>query len=291
MFAALDPVLSPNPRKRAVEKFWLAYTPVWGVISAIVMIGGFGERWGDLELMIYGATLGLAAAIGPVVFRPAEDRDVPFWRSTAFSMSVAVVIVSFGLNYTQTPYFWDVLHMHYGFRVSILIDDNPVFLYLLTIAYFATYSALTMMTLRAIRRALSGSPVVANVLGFSLAPLAMAFLETAMNANPFTTRLFCYDDMRLMLWFGTLSYGIAFIFALPMWYFIDEFAERVRVPVATVLVWGAAGLYGDLLALDLLRYHVAPHVTVVEEGARNMGDFGEGCLPALTDQAPISGGN
>ena len=100
-----------------------------------------------------------------------------------------------------------------------------------------------------------------------------------------------YDDMRLMLWFGTLSYGIAFIFALPMWYFIDEFADRARVPVATVLVWGAAGLYGDLLVLDLLRYHVAPHVTVVEEGARNMGDFGEGCLPPLPNQAPISGGN
>lgn len=278
----LGKVLSSNPRKRAVEKLWLAYTPIWGLTAAVVMIGGFGERWGDLGLMVFGGALGLGAAILPIVLRPAEDRDVPWFRSTAFSLVTGVVLLSFGLNYTQTPFFWDVLHMHYGFGTSIVIDDNPVFLYLLTIAYFATYSVLTMMALRGIRRALAGRPLLANILGFSLAPLAMAFLETAMNANPFTTRLFCYDDMELMLTFGTLSYGVAFVYALPMWFFTDEYDDRPRIGALTVAIWCFAALYADLLTLDLLRYEVAPHLTVVEEDAHNLRDFGEGCLPPRT---------
>ena len=41
-----------------------------------------------------------------------------------------------------------------------------------------------------------------------------------------------------------------------------------------------AALYADLITLDLLRYHVAPHVTTVEEDAHNLRDFGDGCLEA-----------
>ena len=280
-----DIVFSPNPNKRNVERLWLLYTPFWGAVAGLVMMGGYGERWGDLGLMLFGGLLGLGAAVLPVALRPASDRDVPWLRSTAFTMSVGVVIISFGLNYSQTPFFWDVLHMHYGFAATIVIADNPVFLYLLTIAYFATYSVLTCMALRAIRHALRSRSRVASVLGFALAPFVMAFLETALNANPFTTRLFCYDDMPLMLWFGTLSYGAAFVYALPMWLCADENPTQ-RTGVARVFVWGFAVLYADSLTLDVLRYHVAPHVTVVETGAHNLRDFGEGCLeaPVLNDR-------
>lgn len=275
-----DVVLSPNPSKRAVERFWLLYTPVWGGISGVVMVGGLGERWGDLGLLIYGVLLGLGAALLPIALRPEADRDVPWYRSTAATMSVGVVLIAFGLNYTQTPFFWDVLHMHYGFASTTVIDDNPVFLYFLTIAYFATYSVLTCMALRWVRHLFAKRPLASAIVGFGVAPMAMAFFETVLNANPFTTSLFCYDDMKLMLWFGTLSYGVAFVYALPMWFLADE-TPGPRTGVARVLVWGLAALYADLITLDVLRYHVAPHVTVVENDAHNLRDFGEGCLEPL----------
>jgi hypothetical protein len=276
----LDDVLSPDPRKRAVERTWLLYTPIWGTLAGIVMVGGFAERWGDLPLLLFGLVVGLAAVVLPILRRPSEDRDVPWYRSTATTMGLSVVLLAFGLNYTQTPFFWDVLHMHYGFPSTWVIDENPVFLYLLTVAYFATYAALTLMTLRGIRRAFSAHPRWAAALGFSLAPMTMAFLETAMNANPFMKRLFCYDDMTLMLSFGTVSYGVAFVYALPMWFGIDERPGAPRVPPGRVVIWACAALYADAITLDLLRYHVAPHVTVVETDAHNLRDFGEGCLPA-----------
>lgn len=276
----IEALLSPNPAKSAVERYWLLYTPFWGGVSAVVMVGGFADRWGDVELMLYGLVLGLGAAFGPILTRPEEDRDVPWWKSTAASMVLGVVLISFGTNYTQTPYFWDVLHMHYGFGTTWNIDENPFFLYLVTIAYFATYSVLTLMSLRWIRRRFAASPKLASALGFTLAPLAMAFLETALNANPFIGSLFCYDDMRLMLWFGTLSYGVAFVYALPAWFVTDETPGKRTGPFL-VAVYCLAALYADLITLDLLRYNVAPHVTVVEEDAHNLRDFGDGCLEPL----------
>lgn len=274
---AVESLLSPNPAKRAVERFWLYYTPFWGGVSGVVMIGGFAEKWADLGLMLYGIVLGLGAALGPILLRPEEDRDVPWWKSTATTMVVAVVLLAFGLNYTQTPFFWDVLHMHYGFNATWNIDDNPFFLYLVTIAYFATYTVLTCMTLRWVKRTFASTPRLASALGYSLAPLAMAFLETALNANPFMGSLFCYDDMNLMLWFGTLSYGVAFIYALPGWILTDETPGK-RIGPVMAATFCLAALYADLITLDLLRYNVAPHVTTVETDAHNLRDFGDGCL-------------
>ena len=34
-------MLADDPAKRAVERWWLIYTPVWGAITGIVMVGGF----------------------------------------------------------------------------------------------------------------------------------------------------------------------------------------------------------------------------------------------------------
>jgi len=283
--AWLDAVLSPNPAKRATERFWLLYTPVWGGVSAVVMLGGFAERWGDVELMLFGVILALGALIGPFLVRPAEERSVRLIDTTAFKMGLSVVLFAFGLNYSETPYFWEVLHMHYGFWATWTIDSNPIFLYFLTIAYFATYSVLICMAFRAVRALLSGAPRWARIPAYAIAPFGVAFLETLLNANPWTTRIFCYDDMGLMLWFGTFSYGIAFVFALPVWLNLDERPGR-PVSAFTLVVWVAAAIYADLLTLDLLRFTIAPQVTLIHPGARGLGDFGEGCLATPVKGTP-----
>jgi cycloeucalenol cycloisomerase len=270
-------LFAENEAKRSVEVYWLKYTVVWGVSMGVVMLGGFADRWGDVPCMILGVLLMLGALVGPIWVRPASDRGVPLHRTTAFKMGLSVFGLAVGLNYSQTPFFWDVLHMHYGFKTTWNIENNPVFLYFVSVAYFATYAVLVLMAFRFLRAKLAGTPRPVQMLAYAIAPLSMAFFETALNANPFIASLFCYDDLGLMLWFGTLSYGVAFIFALPMWLAIDEVKE-VRVPALRVLVWLFAALYADVITLDLLRYHVAPHVTTVETGAMNLRDYGEGCL-------------
>jgi cycloeucalenol cycloisomerase len=270
--------LSSDPAKRSVERAWLWYTPLWGGVSGVVLASGLPERWGDVECMIYGLLLALGAVLGPIVLRPPEDRQGPVLRSTAFKMALSVVGLSFGLNYGQTPFFFDVLHMHYGFHTRWNIQNNPFFLYLVSVAYYSTYSVLCMWSFRALRHALAFSRVLAAS-AYVVAPLAMAFLETVTNINPYTKSLYCYDDLPLMLSFGTVCYGAAFVFALPMWLAIDE---PRRVSPVIVLVWCLAALQAHRLTLDVLRAHVAPHLTQVKTGANGLGDFGTSCLVAPT---------
>ncbi len=267
-------LFSDNEAKRAVELAWLRYTPVWGLVTGIIMLGGLAERWGDEALLAFGALVALGALLAPFTNLPASEREKPLHARTSTRMSVSIVLLSFGLNFFQTPYFFDVLHMRYGFRATWMIDRNPVFLYLVTIAYFATYSVLASVALRAARLHASRWPAPARWLPVGLVPFALAFLETALNANPFMTSLFCYDDLGLMLWFGTLSYGVSFVLALPVWIAIDEHpgvdTPMLRVVALTLLVVAL-----DTAVLFGLRAAVAPLVTDVVDHASGAAG---GCL-------------
>ncbi|MEZ4336891.1 MAG: hypothetical protein R3B82_09710 [Sandaracinaceae bacterium] len=267
-------LFSPSVGKRAVERAWLVYTPIWGGVTGLVMLGGFAERWGDGALMTFGVALALGtiAAAFAGVRRHAEPADRRAHARAALSMTSGVVVLAFGLNYFQTPYFFEVLHMRYGFAATWTIDRNPVFLYLVTIPYFATYSVLACVVLRAARRA----PKALRLPLYALAPLALAFLETVLNANPFMTRLFCYDDLPLMLWFGTLSYGVSFVFALPVWLVSDEDPKR-RWPLGATVGLMLLVVAADTLVLHGLRTFVAPAVTTVVEDATG-GRAPGGCL-------------
>ncbi len=261
--------LAEAPAKRAVERWWLLYTPVWGLVTGAVMLTGWAESWGDVECMVFGVLVAAGAVLPPLFRIPEAERERPFHERTAPKYVLSVVLLAFGLNYTQTPFFFDVLHMHYGFDVTWTLDRNPLFLYLVTVAYFATYAVLCAMAFRALRPK--------TWLAWVIAPLAVAFLETALNANPFMTGLFCYDDLGLALTFGTLTYGFSFVVALPMWMAIDE-RPGERLPLRMVFVFGAAALFADWLFLEIVRLGVAPHVTTVVPDAPGLRDFATSCL-------------
>jgi len=261
--------LADAQAKRAVERWWLLYTPVWGLATGAVMLTGWAESWGDGSCMVFGVLVAAGAALPPLLRVPESERALPFRKRTAPKYVLSVVLFAFGLNYTQTPFFFDVLHMHYGFDVTWTLDRNPLFLYLVTVAYFATYAVLCAMAFRALRPKTS--------LAWVIAPLAVAFLETALNANPFMKGLFCYDDLGLALGFGTLTYGFSFVVALPMWMAIDE-RPGDRLPLRMVFVYGAAALFADWLFLEVVRHGVAPFVTTVVDDAPGLRDFATSCL-------------
>jgi cycloeucalenol cycloisomerase len=264
---------SENPARAAVERYWLGYTLVWGAVAAVVMLGGFAERWRDVPLLVLGMSFALGAVVPPVL-RPIEsERRLPLTERTAFKLSATVVGFSFLMNYFCTPYFFDVLHMHFGFLTSWNVRNNPFFLYLMTVAYFATYFVLVSAGHRFAKRL----PRPIRWPAIAAAPFAVAFLETALNANPFMTRLFCFDDMRFMLWFGTLSYGACFVWALPVWSRIDEHSEK-PTPLTRVIAHTLAANIGIVITFELLRHLVAPHVTTVVDGAPGLRDYDTSCL-------------
>lgn len=268
---------APHPGKRRTERLWLLYTPVWGSLAGLTMATGIANAWQDAALLAFGVLVGGGAGILPLLSPAPEERALPMRERASLKLVLSVVGFSFLYNYSQTPFFFDVLHMHYGFQSTINIRNNPVFLYFLTIAYFATYCALSLFVLRWVRARTAARPRALRWAAVALVPFAVAFLETALNANPFMTQLFCYDDTALVLGFGSFAYGLAFVFALPVWFAIDETEERT-LPLSHVAIAVCAAVYLDCLALDFLRYQVAPHLTVVVEGANGLRDFGTSCL-------------
>ncbi len=268
---ASNPWLAPNPAKAAVERWWWLYTPVWGAASAAVMVSGWAESWGDVACMIFGVVLALGALLP--LLRPHEsEAELPWLQRSSSKLALSVVMLALGLNYVQTPFFFDVLHMHYGFDVRWTLDRNPLFLYLVTIAYFSTYAVLCMAAMRWARR--KGMTLTA----WALVPLAVAFLETLLNANPFMQSLFCYDDMLLMLWFGTLIYAIPFALTLPVWMAIDEKAPQKGWSWAKVAAAMVAVVLIDGLLLLLIRQSIAPLVTTVVDNAPGLRDYAGSCL-------------
>jgi cycloeucalenol cycloisomerase len=235
-------VLSTHPPTRAVERYWLGYTVVWGVFAAVVMLGGWAEQWRDAPLMAMG--IGFAAGAMVPLWRPHDDeRRLPWHERTATKMVTAVGGLALLMNYFCTPYFFEVLGMHFGFKSTINIQGNPVFLYLMTVAYFATYAVIVCAAYRQATRLAAPWRYPAMV----LAPFAVAFLETALNTNPWMRNLFWFDDMTFMLWFGTISYGACFVFALPLW------LHAPRLRLSRVFVALLAAMIGIVITFEVLR--------------------------------------
>lgn len=264
--------LAPDEGKRALERAWLLYTPIWGAITGVVMLGGYAEAWGDGALMAFGVVLALGTYAAALLTMPPSERARPVFERTAIKACVTITLLSFGLNYFQTPFFFDVLHMRYGFRATWTLERNPLFLYLVTVAYFATYSVLACIAFRWLARFGRGG----RIAGYLLVPTSLAFLETALNANPWMTRLFCYGDPALMFTFGTLAYGLALGLALPGWMRTDETPEaRISLRAAALLM--IAAVVVDTGAVFVLRHAVAPHFTEVEDPSAPDWDA-QGCL-------------
>ena len=278
-------VWSKNPGKRAAERLYLAYTPVWGAVCGVVMLGGLAERWGDGPLLALGFGLWIVLLAAGFALRAPEDRGRPFYRLYHFKLAVFMALFSFFGNYFGTRYFYEVLDMHYGFRATWNLNDVPVFLYPLTAVYFTTYSVLLGVGLRA-AASFSGGSRAARAGALVAASLMLAGMETALNANPAMKSTFCYGNMSFALWFGTLMYGSHFVIAGPAWHRIDE-AKGACTPLREV-VGSVLAAFMLVICVDEVAAKVAaPRFTTVVPGRVGIpGKQGPSCLAPPKPPSP-----
>lgn len=262
---------SRNPDKAAAQKVYLAFTPIWGAVTGLVMLSGLAARAGDLPLLALGFGLWIALLAAGFARRAPEARGTPWYRLYHTKLSAFVAVFAFLGNWFGTRHFYEVLDMHYGFRVSLYWNDVPVFLYPLTAVYFTTYAVLFDLAVSSAEA--RGLPRALAVLGASL---ALAFLETALNANPFMREAFCYGDLRFALTFGTLMYGSHFVLAGPLWRSIDERRETSWREAATL---GFAAMMLVLSIDEVWARTLAPRLTTVVPGRVGIpGKQGPSCL-------------
>jgi cycloeucalenol cycloisomerase len=275
-------LFSENPGKRAAERWYLVYTPIWGTLSALVMTTGVGvgwsqQPWGDVAFFLHGLVVWIGLLIGGYVWRAPEDAGRPWYRIYHTKFQIWMLVFAFLGNYFS-EYFYEILHMQYGFETSWNVNDVPFFLYMLTVAYFSTYGTLINLFRRLTASALPPSaPAWVHAAAYLPACFVVAGLETVLNANPWMASLFCYDDMRFMLWFGTLMYGMWFVVTAPLWFSIDE-GPGVDTPLRSVWLSALAGFMLVIVVNEGIRDLVAPHFTTIQHGAIGLDNFGTSCL-------------
>jgi hypothetical protein len=273
---------SENPGKRAAERWYLIYTPIWGALAGLVMVAGIGvhwsrQPWGDLAFFSFGLGAWMGELAGGYCFRAPEDAGRPWWRLYHTKFQIWMFVFAFLGNYF-TEYFYEVLHMQYGFETRWNLNHVPFFLYMLTVAYFSTYGTLINGFRRITESSLpAATPRWLRRAAFLPACFVVAGLETLLNANPWMTSLFCYDDMSFALWFGTLMYGLWFAVTSPLWFGIDE-EPGTDTSARHVWLTALAGFMLVICVNEVIRGWVAPHFTVVRRGAIGLDNFGASCL-------------
>lgn len=224
---------SENPSKAWGEKFFLAYSPIWMTVMALVMLLGIHDRIGEAGSLGIGLLVALPLVLIPALIRDETNLGRRWYQTYWFKANVYIAVFNFAANYFGSEYFFDVLGMVYNYpAIEILNLDSalvgtgeqrvPIMMYLLTQAYFMTYHTTAVVVLRRIRT--SGVvgievlwPLVVLVVAYS-----WAWIETRMMANPLIEHQFYYREMDRMLAYGSMFYATYFVASFPIFYHLDE---------------------------------------------------------------------
>jgi cycloeucalenol cycloisomerase len=254
---------SENPSKAWGEKFFLAYSPVWMTIMALVMGLGVSERLGEWGFMAIGVAVALPLVVVPALIRDERPLGRRWYQTYWFKANLYIGIFNIAANYFGTEYFFDILGMVYDYpMIELNLDATlvgsgeqrvPFIMYLLTQAYFLTYHTTAVIVLRRIRT--SRLPIGAMLWPLLLLAVAYfwAWMETKAMANPWIESQFYYKDIERMLSYGSLFYSLYFIASFPIFYHLDE--ERDASWSLTMTV--AAALSASMIMMFLLDFAAA----------------------------------
>lgn len=251
-----------NPGKAWSEKWFLLYSPVWMAAMAAMMLGGVDEHFGDLGFVLWGLLMAVPFVAVPAMLSP-ENAGRRWYQTFWFKANLYMAIFGFFGNYFGSEYFFDVLGMVYDYpTISWHLDaalvghgaqSVPVVMYLLTHAYFMTYHNSAVVVLRRIRTAGVPGMVLLFPLSIFVVGYFWAWMETRAMANPLIAENFYYQNMGAMLAYGSIFYALYFVGSFPIYYFLDEDADRPWDLRTTVF----AALGASMIVFYLLDFSTA----------------------------------
>jgi cycloeucalenol cycloisomerase len=239
-----------NDAKARTERLALVYSPIWMLAVAAVMFSGALASWGEVEHLAFGLGLALPLFLLPILLPDASERALPLAERHGVRWAALLLVFSLLQNYFGARLFFERFGMEYHFHVNWIANGTPVFLYLMTVAYFATYYALMQVGWRAFRARFPSAPRAVSLLVRAALAYAMAFGETATMANRHLSGFFSYRDPTFVMIWGSFAYGTVFFLTLPFFAELDEKgtqADAARKKPLGKVMW-------DLLALNCVCF-------------------------------------
>ena len=245
---------SDNPDKAWVEKFFLAYSPVWMLSMAVMVLTGWDKSFGDVPLLLHGFGTALPLIVVPALVAH-RHTDKPWYDSYWLKANLYLAIFAFLGSYFGSEYFFDVLGMVYVYPNATTTLDSalvgtgaqtvPLVMYPYAYVYFSTYHCTANIALRRLQRLeLPGGALLFPIFVFVIAYF-WSWLETKAMANPMMASSFYYTSLDRMLLYGSAIYGIYFVCSFPVYYHLDETRQRSW----SVLQTCAAALSVSMLTL------------------------------------------
>lgn len=250
--------LSENPDRAWAEKFFLIYTPIWILQTAVGVTLGFSTKLGDAGMLVHTGLVVLPFILVPLLLRRGAESGLRWHQTFWFKAVVYISILSLFGNYFGTEYFFDVLGMEYSYPKLRLYFDSallgsgaqavPLIMYPLTVAYYLTYHTTAAIVLRRVKTSRIRLVALAFPLAVVLVSFGWAWLETFAMANPMMADVFRYQDKSRMLAYGSLVYSTHFLASFPIFLHLDEKPGSRWTLLQTI----AAAMASSLLTLFLL---------------------------------------
>jgi cycloeucalenol cycloisomerase len=217
--------LSAREAKRHTEKVFLVLSVAWISVFGLVVVTQVYKQFTDFEYMALALSISLPFLFVPLLFPSPAEKNTPITERYFFKANVWIWLFGFVGNYFWTHYFYKVLGASYSFPVTIMLNDVPFFLYLITHAYFCSYHTVSTILLRRFWTS-SLYPSNSRVLRFIVSSLLIfvmsvitAFMETyTISEVPY----YAHTNKFLMYTVGSVFYAIYFCVSFPMFYRLDE---------------------------------------------------------------------
>lgn len=263
--------LSDNDDRAWAEKLYLAYIPVFFVISAITSRTGFSLA-GDWQNLLAGFLVWLPfCVLLPLYLR--RNHPLPFWKQWWFKFQLYLVVLIFFLTYFGTEYFFDTLGMRYNypnqtwFFDSVLLGPDqataladykrvPLGMYPISVGFFTVYHIGAIVMIRAFMRlgASVNLRAAGFVLGVVVAALFWAWLETMLFVSQPKGSFAWYEDLERQMGIGSIFYAMDFLITFPNVYWLDERKthrpwSNYRVAIEATAMCLLVLLAGDLWSL------------------------------------------
>jgi len=271
--------LSPNPDKAFGEKLFLSFVPVFFAYNAAIQQLGWldaGNFWHVVQ--------NLGMWLPYCVLLPAWLRrgSGTAWRDSYwFKVNVYMAVWVFYATYFHTEYFFALLGLRYRFPDVTLTFDSalvgphevaaaasfqkvPIGMYFNAIAFFIVYHSLAVVCMRRVRAfAAGGSPLArrlawAGIVGATA--LFFAFAETRLYITDEAEANVWYENLEVMLRWGSLFYAMYFVVSFPSFFRLDENPEEPGWTLSRTVIEASCVAITSLLLLDLWARFVGPIV-------------------------------